>query len=168
MSVDLLLEDAEVVAHHHDLVEENIEGNFFGLERWISGMQDHFALMPADTELVDERVGFLEAKGLDDGLDGVLDEGLEGRLEAGDGDLRFGWLEAAGRRLDSALGIFEANFGGVLADRFHRAHAILWMANFHPHVQRIDFHHSTLPRALPCPQRNFVAVLALALGQRTG
>ena len=49
--VDLLLQDAELVADHHDLVEERVDGDALLLRPFLAGLEDDLASLPSAAEL---------------------------------------------------------------------------------------------------------------------
>src|SRR5262249_49122345 len=51
MRVDLLLEDAELVPEHHDLVKERLERDALLLDAFPPRLQDHLAALPAAAEV---------------------------------------------------------------------------------------------------------------------
>jgi len=53
MSVNLLFEDAQIVADHDDLVKEDFERDLFGLQGLVRRMHHEFAFVPSQTELLD-------------------------------------------------------------------------------------------------------------------
>src|SRR5262245_38438696 len=61
VTVDLLLEHTEVVAHHHDLVKEGFERDFLGLQRGVGGMHYHLPVVPARAEFGNAGVGLFHA-----------------------------------------------------------------------------------------------------------
>ena len=140
VGVDLLFEDAEVVADHDDFVEEDFEGDFFGREGGVGGVEDDFAVVPAEAELFDDGFRRAEAELVDGGVHGLLDELLEWNFEAGERGVGVGGFEAGDVGFDGALGVGELDVGGELGNGFDGAEAVLRVADGHADVEGFKFH----------------------------
>jgi hypothetical protein len=158
VGVDFLFEDAELVSNHYDFVEEGFEGDFLGLKGGVGGMEDEFAIVPADAEFGDGGVGFFEAQGIDGAADDFVDEGDERAFEAGDGDLGFGRFEGGGFGIDDAFAVIEDDIDGVFGDAANDAKAVLGMFDLHPDVNRLDFHEGESRRVAILKRRHVAAV----------
>ena len=74
MGVQLLFQHAQIVAHHHDLVKENFQRHFLGLQCWIGGVHDQFAILPAHTQFLEDEIRLLQAERGHGRLHGFLDK----------------------------------------------------------------------------------------------
>ena len=147
VGVDLLFEDAEVVADHDDFVEEDFERHFLGLQGGVVGVEDAFAAVPAETQFFDDDVGQLEAQFGDEGFHGLIDDLLEGHGEGTEGGLGFGGFQAAGFGGDgAAVAVIELDVGDGFRNGFNGAGAVLRVAHSHAHAKQFNFHERSLVR----------------------
>ena len=98
------------------------------------------AAVPTDAESLDFGLRPLKTQGGDGTGHRVADELGQRNAEARDGCSRLSRFKPGRKRLDCALAIAEPNFGGVLADGFDLADAVLWVTDFHADVQFFDLH----------------------------
>ena len=50
MSVNLLLQNAQLITKANNLVKEDFERNFFGLQRGVCGVQNQLSLVPSQAK----------------------------------------------------------------------------------------------------------------------
>ena len=138
--VDFLLEDAQLVADADDFMEEDFEGNFLGLERWVGWMQYDFAFLPADSQFGNDVVRFFQAETVNHSVNDGFDELTERLFEAGDGHVCLGGHDTAEFGVNGAEGVAEPDFGGLFGDGFDGSDSVLGMADGHADGERLNFH----------------------------
>src|ERR1700690_1203086 len=62
VSVDLLLQHAQVIPHHHDFVEKGFERHFLGLQCRVGGMHEQFAAVPADAKFFNHGIRLFQTE----------------------------------------------------------------------------------------------------------
>jgi hypothetical protein len=68
--VDLLLEHPKPVTGHDDLVEEDVDRDFFGLDRFVAGLEEHGAALPFVSQRHDLCLSAPELEDLQEGYFG--------------------------------------------------------------------------------------------------
>ena len=87
--IDLLFQHAQLIAHAHHLVKKYFQGNFLRLQRGVRRVQHHLPFVPADAQLVHDRIRILQPEFRNGRFERFIDELLQRGFQAGHRYLRF-------------------------------------------------------------------------------
>jgi len=140
VAVDFLFQHPQLVADAHNLVEEDLERDFLGLQRGVGRVEDGFSLVPAGCELVDDGIGLFDAQPLHHALDDGFDKLPERHFQVGSRDMGFRRCELAGIGVQRAHRIVKPDIGQVLGDALDDTHPVMGMFDSLAYGQVLNFH----------------------------
>jgi len=138
--VHLLLEHAQIVADHHDLVKERLQRHFLRLHRRISRAQDEGAPLPPVRDALHNRLIFLQAERLHHRVRSFADEIAQRHLQLGHRCSRLGRGELARSGNDRSPRIIEGDISSKIGEGFHDTDAVLRVSDLHPNVKALNWH----------------------------
>ena len=121
-------------------MEEDFKRHFLGLERRISRMQHHSALVPASPQTADNGVGVLVPEMGQKGFDQSLNETRERNVQPTHGNGGFRGGHFGKDRVDRSRCVVKADFCRLLIDAVDRADTVLRMLDTLTDRQVLDFH----------------------------
>ena len=133
-------EHAQLVADAHNLMEEDLERDFLGLQRGVGRVEDRLSFVPADSELVDHGLGLFDAQALHDPLDDGFHKLPERHFQVGSRHMGFRRRELARIRVQRAHGIVKPDVGQVLGDALDDPDAVMGMLDSLANGKVLNFH----------------------------